>query len=92
MLQIHLVISGRVQGVMFRSFVQHHARELGVAGWARNRFSGEVEVLAEGKRADLESLLAFCREGPPYARVEDVKVQWQSATGEFKDFRITYDA
>ena len=92
MKRVHLLISGRVQGVMFRAFVQHHAQNIGVVGWVRNRFSGDVEVVVEGPRGDLESLLTFCREGPPYACVDDVKVEWQSATGEFKDFRTTYDA
>ena len=51
-------VSGRVQGVWFRAFVQRHARELGVEGWARNRADGRVEVLLCGRREQVEALVA----------------------------------
>lgn len=82
-------VYGRVQGVAFRYFVQTHARRLGVTGYARNRPDGySVEVCAEGDQADLESLLAHLRIGPPGARVVRVYAEWPAATGEFTGFTI----
>lgn len=90
--RVYLLISGDVQGVGFRWYVADSARALELVGWVRNLHTGEVEVIAEGKREHLEQLVTECREGPPYSQVEDVKVEWQSATGELKGFRIAYDA
>ncbi|MDE2989752.1 MAG: acylphosphatase [Chloroflexota bacterium] len=82
-------VYGRVQGVAFRYFVQIQARRLGVSGYARNRADGySVEVCAEGGQADLDTLLAQLRIGPPGARVVRVDAEWPSATGEFTGFTI----
>ena len=69
---IHLEVSGRVQGVGFRWYVVELARELGVAGWVKNRADGKVEVAAAGNRDALARLEAAVTAGPPGARVEAV--------------------
>jgi len=86
----HLIISGLVQGVWYRASARDEARKLGLAGWVKNSYDGNVEALAEGPKDLIEKFVAWCRKGPPYARVEDVKVDWQSPTGEFRDFRVVY--
>jgi acylphosphatase len=68
-----LVISGRVQGVGFREATVDAAREAGVAGWVRNRTDGTVEVLAQGSSDAVDRLVAWCRRGPPLARVAGVE-------------------
>jgi acylphosphatase len=67
-------VHGRVQGVWFRGATQARARALGLAGWVRNRPDGSVEAVFEGGRDGVEAALAFCRTGPPAARVEGVEV------------------
>jgi acylphosphatase len=69
-----VVVQGRVQGVWFRGATEEHARALGVAGWVRNRADGAVEAVFEGARDAVEAALAFCRRGPPAARVDRVDV------------------
>jgi acylphosphatase len=69
---LHARVAGRVQGVGFRWFVREEARRLGLAGWVRNLPSGEVEVLADGDTAAIESLAEALSKGPPGARVEIV--------------------
>jgi acylphosphatase len=86
--RLSLTISGRVQGVGFRASAYDEARSLALAGWVRNLPAGEVEIMAEGKRENLEMLLAWAHSGPPGARVVHVQEEWASATGEFADFRI----
>ena len=68
----HLRITGRVQGVGFRDALRSRALELSLRGWVRNRRDGSVEAVAQGEAADVESLLAWTRRGPPAARVADV--------------------
>jgi acylphosphatase len=86
--RLSLTISGRVQGVGFRASASDEARSLGLAGWVRNRATGEVEIVAEGKRENLEMLLAWAHSGPPGARVVHLQEEWAPATGDFSDFRV----
>jgi acylphosphatase len=67
-----LEIRGRVQGVGYRDAAVHAAFEFGVQGWVRNRREGHVEVLVQGEPAALERFVAWCRRGPPLARVAEV--------------------
>lgn len=90
MQRLKATIYGRVQGVGFRVFVQDKARALGLTGYARNKYSPQryVEVVAEGPRPALETLLRYLQRGPSLAYVERVDVQWGPATGEFHGFRV----
>jgi acylphosphatase len=84
-------VYGRVQGVLFRYFVQNEARELGLKGYVRNLASGDaVEVQAEGERRQLNKLLGQLKVGPPGARVERVEVKWTDYSGRFDDFSVRY--
>jgi acylphosphatase len=66
-------VHGRVQGVFFRDTVRRRARELGVAGWVRNRPDGAVEAVFEGDAGAVEELVALCRQGPPLAEVRELE-------------------
>lgn len=84
----HILVSGRVQGVYYRSYAVDMARELGLTGWVRNRFDGRVEALVEGEEEAVGKMVEWCHKGSPSARVERVEVSWGEATGEFADFGI----
>jgi len=84
--RLHAIIRGRVQGVFFRASIVDRARELGVAGWVRNRFDGAVECVAEGDPDSLHALRRCCETGPPGARVTEVELIDEPATGEFTSF------
>ena len=86
--RLHATVSGHVQGVYFRAYVQDQAEMLDLRGWVRNRWSGTVEVTAEGSKANLEALLVALRQGPPQATVDDVCYEWLTATGEFIRFEL----
>lgn len=68
---MHVLVSGRVQGVAFRWTTRDRARALGLVGWVRNLRDGRVEVLAAGPGEALEELYAWLGDGPPMARVEE---------------------
>jgi acylphosphatase len=74
-IRVRVVITGRVQGVWFRDSCQQAARANGVAGSVRNRGDGAVEAEFEGGEDAVERMVAWCREGPPRARVDDVQVE-----------------
>ncbi len=77
-----VVISGKVQGVFFRASAEDEARSRGLAGWVRNRPDGQVEAVFEGEQAAVEAMIAWCRRGPPAARVTGVTVTWEEPRGE----------
>lgn len=78
---VRVTISGHVQGVFFRTSCARLARDLGVAGWIRNRPDGDVEAVFEGPDDTVDRLVAWCREGPPHAQVERVDVVDEPASG-----------
>jgi acylphosphatase len=88
--RLHAVVEGRVQGVGFRYFVLERAQNLGLTGWVRNTFGGQVEILAEGNRAQLEELLVMLKKGPPSAWVRAVDQEWSEATGQYPSFKVTF--
>jgi acylphosphatase len=85
-----ILISGLVQGVLFRRELTDTARRLGASGWVRNLPDGRVEAVAEGDKEKLDALVRFCNVGPPGARVSDLDVEWSEFKGEFRGFKITH--
>lgn len=83
-----VIITGRVQGVFFRSETQRAAERLGVNGWVRNLPDGTVEAVFEGDRQAVEDTVAWCHQGAPMARVADVRVVWETFGGDLKGFAI----
>ena len=80
--RIHVWISGHVQGVGFRYAARQQAGRLGLGGWVRNLGDGTVEAVFEGPAADVAQAVAWCRYGPPGARVSAVKRETEMPTGE----------
>ena len=88
--RIHAVVTGRVQGVGFRYFVQQNAIRLALTGWVRNQWDGSVELLAEGSHEALLQLLLAVSKGPPSAVVTNVDTDWLDASGEFQSFHVKF--
>jgi acylphosphatase len=88
--RVHLIVLGDVHGVGYRFTVIEVARDLGLVGWVKNKPDGSVEIVAEGPREKLENLITWAKKGPPLARVDNVKINWQQAGGEFNRFDVKY--
>ncbi len=84
----HYFVEGRVQGVGFRWFVRQVAEELEVAGWVRNVPDGRVEAEAAGTPEQLAAFEERLRQGPPGARVTELKVAPLAATPPRQRFDI----
>lgn len=85
-----LLISGRVQGVFYRQSTKQMAHQTGLDGWVRNCADGRVEALFSGPRSKVEEAIDWCRQGPPAASVENVKVTWLENHETASGFRIRY--
>ena len=86
----HVIISGRVQGVWFRSSTKQKANQLGLMGWVRNTDDGCVEAVFEGEEELVKEMIEWCQHGPPLARVENVEMKDQNLTDSYDDFTIKY--
>lgn len=88
MKRVHLIISGDVVGVGFRSWVREKAKMFGIVGWVQNREDKTVEIMAEGK--NLEAFVKECGRGPDVSWVQQVDTTWLPGTGEFASFEVLY--
>ena len=86
--KVRVRVEGFVQGVFYRYSTQQKAHELGVNGWVRNLRDGNVECLLEGERTRVETLIRWCHQGPPGARVERVITDWEEYAGDLERFSI----
>ncbi|MGB9621320.1 MAG: acylphosphatase [Brevinematia bacterium] len=91
MTKLHAIVSGRVQGVGFRYFVQRQAIKLGLKGWVKNREDGKVEVLAFGEEENINKLLTLLHQGPSMSFVEKVDYTKEKVNSTpYNDFFIAY--
>jgi acylphosphatase len=90
-IQVHVIISGRVQGVWYRASTKKKAEELELTGWVKNTVDGNVEAVFEGDESIIHEMIAWCRLGPPLAQVVDVKITRKCGGGEFTGFAVLYD-
>jgi acylphosphatase len=85
----HASITGRVQGVFFRAWARDQADALGIGGWVRNCPDGRVDAHVEGEEAAVQQMIDRLRQGPPAARVEDVRL-WDVDPCEFNGFEVRH--
>lgn len=87
---VHLIVKGRVQGVSFRATTTKKATEYGLSGWVRNLPDGNVEVMAEGEKENLNKLIEWCKIGTDRSRVDSVHTEYLPYENRFTDFQIKY--
>ena len=85
-IRFHLLISGRVQGVLFRQGARAKALELGLTGFAKNLIDGKVEIVIEGEKEKVKEFIEWTNNGPGLARVNNVEMAEEEYIGEFEGF------
>jgi len=86
--RVRLFISGVVQGVSYRASTQEQARRRGIVGWVKNLDDGRVEAVAQGSKDEVADLIAWCRKGPPAAKVDKVDVTTEEVGDELRGFEV----
>jgi acylphosphatase len=84
----HACVSGKVQGVGFRAFVQMQANNMTLHGWVRNRAEGGVELEVEGPEASVHAFLQAIHKGPPLSQVLQVTVDWKDPNRQTEGFQV----
>ena len=88
--QFKAIVRGRVQGVFYRATAVDQARALALAGYARNRPDGSVEVVARGEEDQLRCLIKWLHVGPTLAQVTAVDLDWTDTTPAPDPFTVRY--
>ena len=86
--RVRVIVSGRVQGVFFRSTCAGRAHQAGVGGFVRNLPDGRVEAVFEGPAEAVDVMVRWCRRGPELAKIEGVEVREEAPVGD-RLFRVT---
>lgn len=84
----HVWVKGRVQGVGFRAHVEYFARRMNITGWVRNVGYDTVEAVAEGKKETLDRFIEMMKQGPRGSHVEETRLEWEPASGEYDAFEV----
>ena len=84
---VRVIVSGRVQGVGFRAWVERNAGAHRLSGWVRNRRDGSAEALFSGEASAVGAMIGACRSGPRLAVVDDVTVMDASPDPDWQGFR-----
>jgi len=88
--RVHLLVSGKVQGVFFRQALKVVAKKNNVLGWVRNLKDGRVEAILEGDNKFVSSVIEWTRIGPANSRVDDIEVSNEEFKNEFSTFDVLY--
>jgi acylphosphatase len=85
---VKINVAGDVQGVGFRYFIARVANNLDLKGYAKNLYNGDVEIAAEGRKEFLEELVRKAGQGPSYASVDSIRVEWLDFMNKYHNFEI----
>ena len=88
--QIHIFVTGRVQGVFFRQSTKVMAIKNNAKGWVRNLDDGRVEIIAQGETQDIDNLAHWCKTGPANSRVDEFELSEENISDEFETFEVRY--
>ena len=86
--RVTIVVTGRVQGVFFRSSALQEAQRLGVSGYVQNLPDGSVEAVAEGAESAVDQFIDWCRVGSAGAQVANVATRFSPPKGDFRTFSV----
>ena len=87
---VHILVTGKVQGVFFRQATKVIAIKNHVTGWIKNLESGQVEILLEGEDQNVNSIVEWCHNGPANSRVDEIKIEQQKFSGQYLNFEVRY--
>jgi acylphosphatase len=88
MKQVHLWISGFVQGVGYRAHTRHEAKKRGLTGWVTNLPDRRVEAVIQGPEEKLQEMIELAKKGSYFAQVNEVVVEWEEVTEKLEGFEI----
>ena len=90
MIELYSVVTGKVQGVMYRTYIQEAATNLGLVGYTKNETDGTVRVVAQGMPDVLKEFVEYLHEGSSLSKVDSVSVDWRTAQVTYGEFSVLH--
>ena len=90
MVEIYCIVTGKVQGVAYRPYVQEVATKLEIVGYVKNFPDSTVHVVAQGSPDTLKTFVEYLFEGSSMSTVEGVAVDWKSITKTYHEFSLLH--
>ncbi len=87
---VHVIVSGKVQGVFFRDFTRKEAINLGLSGWVRNLPDGTVEAVITGDSQTVDQMIGWLHRGSPASRVDHVHEEEIDTVIDYSSFEVRY--
>lgn len=87
---VHIIVSGKVQGVFFRDYTLRQAQQLGVSGWVRNLPNGSVEAMIKGRKGKINTMIEWFHNGSPLSQVTEVRADEVLPIEKLRSFEIRY--
>jgi len=85
-----IIVNGLVQGVGFRYFILRKASSLGLKGFTKNLYTGEVLTIVEGNKESILELYEQLKLGPSHSNVRNHSISWEEFANEFSTFEIKH--
>lgn len=89
--EVRCTVTGKVQGVGYRNFVEEVAKEYELVGYVQNKRDGSVEVVAQGLPDELKVFIEKLQEGSVLAKVDSVGVDWRTTKTPLEDFEVRFE-
>ncbi len=86
--EIYCVVTGRVQGVGYRDFIERYTHEHNLTGWIKNKPDGSVEVVIQGTPDELKDCIEILNQGSLLAKVDSLAVDWRTPARQYDEFKI----
>ncbi len=86
--EIYCVVTGRVQGVGYRDFIERYTHEHNLTGWIKNKSDGSVEVVIQGTPDELKDCIEILNQGSLLAKVDSLAVDWRTPARQYDEFKI----
>lgn len=86
--RMRVTITGRVQGIFYRTFIKENAEELQVKGYVKNLPTGQVEAVFEGQGEKINEMLKRCKKGPKLAMIKNIEIKEERPTKEWTAFIV----
>ncbi len=86
--EIHCMVSGKVQCVGYRDFVEQYAKEHALYGWIKNHENGAVEIVLQGTPDELKACIEVLNQGSSLSRVENMAIDWRSPEKPLNEFQV----
>lgn len=90
LIAMNIIVTGKVQGVFFRSSMKAVADENHLVGWVRNLPDGNVEAIVQGREKDVLKIVEWCKKGPDRAKVEKIESRRIDVVESYRNFAILY--